>query len=446
MSPSHPTLPKAFIIASVVSGAIQPLISLIDTYFAAHLSTQDLACLALGGGLASSVGWISGQLIGGFPGLLGRLRGGGELEHARKLNGEVLALAFFIGLIAMLPVALLLGEAVMQLTQSEATGSGARHYLQVRLLGLPFEICAFVVFGILRAGFQAVWTPVFIMLVALTTNFALNALFVWGLGWGLSGLALASALSPCVAVCAAMVPISRWRGWALRSGIASMRRFELDPMTKLSARLGSMALWRGLLLNGVLIGGSLVAERFSTSDLAAQGLALQIWLLLAFLIDGFAHAGLAYGSRLLGAGAIAEARSFAWRLIAASFVPALLLCALMLVAWRALPQLFGLDAIAAAAFASILLPMCVQALPASLAFVADGLLKGAGDLKFLAQQMALTSLLVFPAALWLNGDSLRGLWWAMTAWISARAILCLWRLRGEGWITVAQDQMRERAL
>jgi MATE family multidrug resistance protein len=444
MSMTKPSeaLPVAFIAASIISGAIQPLISLIDTYFAAHISTQDLACLALGGGLASSVGWVSGQLIGGFPGILGRLRGSGENEQARRLNGEVLALAFLIGLVAMVPVALILGEGVMLLTQSEATGSGARHYLQVRLLGLPFEICAFVVFGILRAGFAAVFTPIAVMLVALVANASLNALFVWGFGWGLSGLALASAISPAIAVCFAIVPISSWKGWALKRGIRAVRYFELNPMTKLSARLGSMALWRGLLLNGVLIGGSLVAEGFSTSDLAAQGLALQLWLLLAFLLDGFAHAGLAFGSRLLGAGAIVKARQFAWRLIAASGVLALGLCALMLVAWHLLPGLFGLDGIAAAAFVSVLLPMCVQTFPASLAFVADGLLKGAGDLKFLAQQMAFASLLVFPAALWLSGDNLTGLWWAMTAWISARALLCLWRLRGDAWIAIAQSQMR----
>ena len=59
----------------MVAGALQPLIALVDTYFAAQLSTQDLACLALGGGIASSVGWVGGQLIGGFPGVLGRLKG-----------------------------------------------------------------------------------------------------------------------------------------------------------------------------------------------------------------------------------------------------------------------------------------------------------------------------------------------------------------------------------
>ncbi len=436
-------LPIPFIIASMVAGSIQPLIALIDTYFAAHLSTQDLACLALGGGLASSVGWISGQLIGGFPGVLGRLRGRGDDDGARRLSGEVLALAFVLGLFAAVPTALILGEGVMFLTQSEATGSGAKHYLQVRMLGLPFEICGFVIFGILRAGFQAVWTPVFVMLVALGANASLNALFVWGFGWGLSGLALGSSLAPLVAVLFAAVPITRWRGWTLRPGAAAVRQLRLDPMTKLSARLGRLALTRGLLLNAVLIGSSLVAERFSTSELAAHGLAIQIWLLIAFLLDGFAHAGLAYGSRLLGAGHFDRARRLAWRLVGASGGLAALIALGLFVAWSTLPQLFGLDGVATAAFAAVLLPMCLQALPASIAFVADGMLKGAGDLAFLAQQMALASLVAFPIALAVVGDDLRGLWWAITIWVSARALLCGWRLRGQAWTRIASEQLAQ---
>ncbi len=440
---SEKRLPIPFIIASMVAGAIQPLIALIDTYFAAHISTQDLACLALGGGIASSVGWIGGQLIGGFPGVLGRLRGRGDDDGARRLNGEVLALTFVIGLIAAVPVALILGEGVMLLTQSEATGSGARHYLQVRMLGLPFEICGFVILGILRAGFQAVWTPIFVMLVALISNACLNALFVWGFGWGLSGLALGSSLAPLVAALFAAVPITRWRGWALRPGIAAVRQMRLDPMTKLSARLGRLALTRGLLLNAVLIGSSLVAERFSTSDLAAHGLAIQLWLLIAFLLDGFAHAGLAYGSRLLGAGDFERARRLAWRLVAASGVLAALICLALVIVWTGLPHLFGLDGIAAAAFAAVLVPMCLQSVPASIAFVADGILKGAGDLGFLASQMAWASLVAFPLALWVLGDDLRGLWWAMTAWVAARALLSAWRLRGSAWTQIASEQLGE---
>jgi len=438
---SETKLPVPFIVASMVAGAIQPLIALVDTYFAAQLSTQDLACLALGGGISSSVGWVSGQLIGGFPGVLGRLSGRGDAEATRRLNGEVLALAFVVGLIAAVPTALLLGKGVMLLTQSEATGSGARHYLQIRMLGLPFEICGFVIFGILRAGYQAVWTPLLVMLTALVANASLNALFVYGFGWGLSGLALGSSLAPLAAVLCAAVPITRWRGWSLGLGIAAVRQMNLNPMTILSARLGRSALSRGLLLNAVLISSSLVAERFSTSDLAAHGLAIQIWLLIAFLLDGFAHAGLAFGSRLLGAGHFGRARKLAWRLVVTSAGLAALIAAGLFVLWTALPSIFGLDGVAAAAFAAVMLPMCIQTLPASVAFVADGMLKGAGDLGFLAQQMAAASLVAFPIGLVVFGGSLRGLWWAMTAWVSTRALLCAWRLTGTSWTRLARSQI-----
>jgi Na+-driven multidrug efflux pump len=341
----------------------------------------------------------------------------------------------------MTPLALGLGEALAAITESEATGDGAAHYLQVRMLGFPFEVCSFVVLGILRAGYRAVWTPLVVMLVALTANAGLNALFVWGFGWGLTGIALASAIAPALAVGCAAVPISRWGGWAIGAGLGAVRRLKLAPMTMLSLQLGGIAVWRGILLNGVLIGSSVVAERFSTNALAAHGLALQLWLLIAFAIDGFSHAGLAYGSRLLGAGEFDRARAFAWRLIGASFGLCAIICGLLIAVWSALPGVFGLDAIAAAAFIALLTPLCIQVLPSSVAFVADGILKGAGDIAFLARQMLLASAVVFPLALFFLGDSLTGLWWAVTLWLVARATLSALRLAGSRWQKIAAEQL-----
>ena len=436
-------LPIPFIVASMVAGAIQPLIALVDTYFAAQLSTQDLACLALGGGIASSVGWIGGQLIGGFPGVLGRLRGSGDNRLARQLSGEVVCLAGVLGLVLAVPVGLGLGEVVIGLTDSESTGSGARHYLQIRMLGLPFEMAGFVAFGIFRSGFQAVWTPIIVMTVALIANALYNFLFVFVFDFGLSGLALGSSLAALTALIAASIPIGRWQGWTPLVGFSSVRRFELAASTKLSVRLGGKAMWRGIFLNMVLVGSSLVAEHFSTSELAAHGLALQIWLLLAFVIDGFAHAGLAFGSHLIGSGAFNAARRFGWRLIGHSTLLCFALCITLTLSWDWIALGFRLDGIAAAAFATLLLPMIVQTLPASVAFVADGLLKGAGDLGFLAWQMIVASALVFPLGLLAFGGSLRGLWWAVTAWVTTRALLCVWRLASDRWEIIAKRQMHE---
>jgi MATE family multidrug resistance protein len=441
----RPRLPIPFIVASMVAGALQPLIALVDTYFAAQLSTQDLACLALGGGIASSVGWVGGQLIGGFPGVLGRLKGASKDDEAAQLAGQALWLAIGLGLILVTPLGWLLGHVVMAITESEATGSGARHYLQLRLLGLPFEMAGFVAFGVLRAGFHAVWTPILVMAVALIANSLYNAVLVFGFGLGLTGLALGSSLAALTAVGCASLPIGRWGGWRSAAGRRAVRRFELSPMTQLSVQLGGKALWRGLFLNAVLVGSSVYAERFSTPELAAHGLALQIWLLLAFVIDGFAHAGTAFGSQLIGSGEHRQARTLGWRLMRHSVILCIVLCTLLALSWSGIARLIGLDGVAQMAFAALLLPMMAQTVPASAAFVADGLLKGAGDLGFLATQMVAASALVFPIALVVLGDSLQGLWWAVCAWVTARALLCTWRLSGDRWIAVAVGQMRSKS-
>ena len=127
-----------------------------------------------------------------------------------------------------------------------------------------------------------------------------------------------------------------------------------------------------------------------------------------------------------------------------SVILCVVLCALLALSWSGIARLIGLDGVAQMAFAALLLPMMAQTvLPA--AFVADGLLKGAGDLGFLAAQMVAASALVFPIALVVLGDSLQGLWWAVCAWVMARALLCTWRLGGDRWVAVAVGQMRSKS-
>ena len=145
-------------------------------------------------------------------------------------------LAIGLGLILVTPLGWLLGHVVMAITESEATGSGARH-LQLRLLGLPFEMAGFVAFGVLRAGFHAVWTPILVMAVALIANSLYNAILVFGFGLGLTGLALGSSLAALTAVGCASFPIGRWglafSGWEASS--SALRAEPHDP-TQRAAR------------------------------------------------------------------------------------------------------------------------------------------------------------------------------------------------------------------
>jgi Na+-driven multidrug efflux pump len=66
----------------------------------------------------------------------------------------------------------------------------------------------------------------------------------------------------------------------------------------------------------------------------------------------------------------------------------------------------------------------------------DGILIGAGDMRFLAIAQTGVMVLFLPAA-WLVLDAdlgLDGLWWAMAWFLLVRAIILGWRAKGGSWL------------
>ena len=75
--------------------------------------------------------------------------------------------------------------------------------------------------------------------------------------------------------------------------------------------------------------------------------------------------------------------------------------------------------------------------PGAMAFALDGVLIGAGDVRFLGRAMLIALLIYLPfAAMPLAEPSLGivGVWGALTLWMVARAVLMNRRFRGVAWL------------
>ncbi|MAO83280.1 MAG: hypothetical protein CMH50_05250 [Myxococcales bacterium] len=437
-----PLSPSAsFIAGSILASAVGPLISLVDTAVGARISSQDLAGLVLGSSLAGGIGWVVMQLIGGLPGVLGRLEGAERRQDVARLGGEAVLAAAAIGLLLIVPIAAGLEGLCQFMAERDATSEGAAHYIGLRLLGLPLILVFQVLVAILRNVEKNAWTPLWATCGILLANGACDVLFCLYLPLGLGGLALASAVTPLIGI---MLCWRRLRQQSLldfSNQWSAIREQRLSSGLSLSLSLGGTALLRGCLLNLTLIATSILAERFGTEALGAHGLALQMWLLIAFSIDGFALAGQAYGSHLLGSGDRKATRQLAWRLYRLCLLGAGALGLVLYGLWDWLPVLFALDGSAHLAFAELALPLLVQIPLGVGAFVSDGMLQGAGDQKFLAWQMGAASLLGFPLALLSVPFNLPNLWWAVAFWLLIRMALGTARLAGDGWLELSDRQM-----
>ena len=185
-----------------------------------------------------------------------------------------------------------------------------------------------------------------------------------------------------------------------------------------------------------------VAARIGTDDLAAHQIAFEVWTVLALALDAVAIAGQALIGRALGAGETQRARELSRRMIQWGFVAGLGIGVVVLGAAPVLPHVFTNDE-AVLGLATFLLIHTAVTQPANgVIFALDGILIGAGDLRFLALAMlGASAVLIAGAAVVLGaGLGIGWLWGALHAWMVTRLVTLLWRFRGSSWLVTGADR------
>ena len=212
---------------------------LVDTAVLGHVSAEDLAAVAIGGGLHVSVVYDKDIILQAVAPVVARL-------HGAKRDGEVagvLQQGFWLALLLCLPgvVFLLHPGAVLGLSAMEpAVEAKVRQYLSLLAWGLPAALC----YRTFYAFCNALGRPRALMLIGLA-SLAMHGVLAWGFalqGWlgpglGVAGCALSNVFIAWLACLtgglylgfgplAAHRPFARWqwpswRGWhdLLRLGL-----------------------------------------------------------------------------------------------------------------------------------------------------------------------------------------------------------------------------------
>ena len=176
------------------------------------------ACLLLGVG---AVPLISGSL------------GEGNDARAERVLGNVIAAAAALGT-CLAALAYLWMAPLLRLSGADATIlPSAREYMRVILLGAPFGTLSFVMNFSIRAEGRPHFAMATQVLGALS-NIALDALFVWGLEWGVAGAAWGTILSQMISLL--WVSSFYWR----RLGHLRFRLLNCIPRPEILSRLAAI--------------------------------------------------------------------------------------------------------------------------------------------------------------------------------------------------------------
>jgi Na+-driven multidrug efflux pump len=165
-------------------------------------------------------------------------------------------------------------------------------------------------------------------------------------------------------------------------------------------------------------------------------------MFLALVLDSIAIAGQAIAGRLLGAGDVVRARAATRRMIELSVLVGVVLAVAVLVTRPFLPSLFTTDVRVEHLAAFVLVFVALQQPANAVTFAIDGILIGAGDVRFLAWAMAAAAAVYVPTLLVVLalGLGIGWVWAAFSLFQLLRLAALVVRWQGESWLITGAER------
>ena len=407
----------------VFANATVPIAGVVDTFVLGRTgSAADLAGVAQGAILLSVLHGSTYFLRMGTTALTAQAEGADNAPESQRTLLRALGLALILGVILLLArdlvawagFAILPGEA-----DTEAVGSS---YFLIRMFGLTGGMIALAISGWLIGQGRSLDTLAIFAVFSLV-NIGLDLWFVFGLGWGPDGVALATVIAEWagagLAIIVALNVIRKRGGWA--DGVLDRSRL-LDPIavrrlvlmnTNLMIRTWTLTIGFFWFVHS--------GTQQGTAELAGNHVLLQIITLWAFVLDAFAFVAEAESGRAIGKRSVRDLRRAARLAGEAMAISGAVFAALTLFAGTVVLG-FVVEADAVRASAVAFLPYCA-AVPfiGAAAWLLDGMFIGAAAGPTV-RNAGIASLSVYLAVDFaLGGAGNHGVWAAFLVFYLARA-------------------------
>ncbi|MGN9809644.1 MATE family efflux transporter [Micromonospora sp. BQ11] len=427
--PASPRRIAALALPALVVLAAEPLYVLVDTAVVGHLGQVPLAALAVGGTVLTLVAWLGAIVAYGTTGRSARRFGAGDRASAVAEGVQASWLALGIGV--LVAVGMQVGGGTLARTlagEDGAVADAAAQWLRVAALGAPGLLLAAAGNGWLR-GVQDTRRPLWFVLGPNLLSALLCPLLVYPAGLGLVGSAVANVTAQTLS------------GVLFVSALAA-ERVALRPRPTVIGQ--QLVLSRDLLIRGVafqasFLSATAVAARFGAAAVGAHQIAVQLFFFAALVLDALAIAAQALVGAALGAGDDVGARALARRIGLLGAVCGTAFALLVAAGAGVVPGWFSSDP-QVREQAMVAWPWFVGMLPlAGVVFALDGVLIGAGDVRYLRNLTIVAAVGGFLPAIWLTyllDLGLGGIWAGLTLFVVIRLVALLLRLRSGGWAVV----------
>lgn len=240
--------------------------------------------------------------------------GANEPEKAGKDIGGTIVIFTIVGIVLTVLLTVFTGRVVSVMSTPSEAVEGARRYLTVCFLGIPF-ITAYNVLSSIYRGLGDSRTPFYFVLVACIANILFDILFMGPMGLGPMGAALGTVISQALSVVIALVHLKRSRtGLSVRRDDLKLDKETVGPIMKVGFPI---AIQDGLIQVAFIV-ITVIMNRRGLTDAAAVGIVEKVISFLFLVPSSMLSSVSALASQNLGAGKEKRAReTLYWALVIA---------------------------------------------------------------------------------------------------------------------------------
>tara|TARA_B100001248_G_scaffold256450_1_gene237501 strand:+ start:1318 stop:2481 length:1164 start_codon:yes stop_codon:yes gene_type:complete len=367
--------------------------------------------------------WVLGQSRSAISSIISQYLGANKLKEVKSLPAQAIAIILILSVLICAATIPFSAAIFKFYNASGLLLDYSVDYYKIRIIGFPFTLYTFAVFGVFR-GLQNTYYPMVIAIIGTAINIALDLVLVYGITnviapMNLKGAALASVLSQ--ALMAVMATALVLKNTPITLKIKGPVNKELP---KFLMMIGNLIL-RTLALNLALYFATSFATGYGTNYIAAYTIAINLWFFAAFAVDGYASAGNILSGKLFGAKQFETLVELSQRLTKKALIVGLLMAGLGGLFYKSVGAMFTSDPNVLADFYEVFWIVLAMQPLCAITFVFDGIFKGLGKMKALRNVLFAATFLVFIPALLLGHYlelKLHGILWAFTLWIIARGV------------------------
>ncbi|MBO7575509.1 MAG: MATE family efflux transporter [Bacteroidales bacterium] len=319
-------------VPSILAGITVPLVGMVDTAVAGHLSgdtAAQIGAISVGSMVLSLLYWTFGFLRTGTGGLTAQAFGRGDFAECGRifLRGTGLALlAAFFALALQWPFF----KGVMLIPDAtHGVRVLAERYFFIRIWAAPATMTLMTLRGWF-VGMQNSVNPMWMDLIINAVNIGASILLAFGVGpWpglGFAGIPLGTVIAQ---YCGLLYGLLVCRFKYGRSVFSLLQRSDFagllhDGSMGRFFRMNLDLLGRSFFFILIYIGFTMIAAGCGDVMLAASSILMQLLMFFSYFTDGFAYAGEALAGRFIGARDGAMLRQsvryvFGWSMVLAVF-------------------------------------------------------------------------------------------------------------------------------